>query len=171
MGVGCTCCVTYAQSPQSNSGLLAMLGDTLPLPLALVLPVVWVTQVPVEININSPEVKSGSALEWVEGSFVRTGSQYTGLSGLSGAGDDPGPLEVIMDPSVCWAAAHCDAEGAPGLAGLRFTHCAPETQGPPSLHSGRAWGPDLLHRPSARDQPRCCPLEEISLRLKAGCPI
>ena len=23
---------------------------------------------------------------------------------------------------------------------------------------GRAWGPDLLHRPSPRDQPRRCPL-------------
>ena len=38
--------------------------------------------------------------------------------------------EVIVDPSICWATACCDTEGAPRLQGDWLA------RGPPSLHPG-----------------------------------
>ena len=47
-----------------------------------------------------------------------------------------------MDPSVCWAAAHCDAEGAPGLAGLGFTLTVPQRlRVHPHCTLGKSMGP------------------------------
>lgn len=49
-----------------------------------------------------------------------------------------------MDPmaQVCWATAHCDTEGAPGLAGLGFTLTVPWGLGVnPHYTSGKSVGP------------------------------
>lgn len=72
-----------------------------------------------------------------------TGSQYPGLSGLSGAGDDPGPLRSSWAPR--FAGPQPTVVQSESQAWLGGVHLLPRGLG---AHGGRAWGPGLLHHPS-----------------------